>query len=242
MSLSDPEWIAFRGQSRMLLSYPLEPFLRALPNPPDFRLRDARRRGYEAFWEIRADHTLWLTRLRTRSDDQGPDPGLRLLFPSAGPVPASWVHQRLHSPDAAQRRFSPLGYGTTFARETYLSVHGGRLVMVEEIDGKTGRRVGGELTPHLESLFGPDEGAFLRVAFAAPDDAAPRLVYADWLEERQDPRAPVVRLAERLRRLDPVAAAQERRNHRDLTRQGLHWLWVHLLNYAFLANELVPVA
>ena len=82
--------------------------------------------------------------------------------------------------------------------------------MVEEIDGKTSRRVGGELTPHFDAVFGPEEGAFLRAAFAAPDDAAPRLVYADWLEERHDPRAAVIRAVERHRRLDPASAARER--------------------------------
>lgn len=48
-----------------------------------------------------------------------------------------------------------------------------------------------------------DEEAFLRAISAAPDDDAPRLVYADWLDERNDPRAEVVRLQVRLRRLSP---------------------------------------
>lgn len=39
----------------------------------------------------------------------------------------------------------------------------------------------------------PDE-PFLRAILAAPDDAAPRLVYADWLDERGDPRGDFVRL------------------------------------------------
>src|SRR4051812_49324247 len=33
-----------------------------------------------------------------------------------------------------------------------------------------------------------DESAFLAAMAAAPDDQAPRLVFADWLEERGDPR------------------------------------------------------
>src|SRR5436190_13556603 len=38
-----------------------------------------------------------------------------------------------------------------------------------------------------------DEQALLRSICAEPDDDAPRLVYADWLEERGDPRADYIR-------------------------------------------------
>lgn len=39
-----------------------------------------------------------------------------------------------------------------------------------------------------------EEDAFLRAMVAQPEDALPRLVYADWLEERNDPRGGVLRL------------------------------------------------
>lgn len=38
------------------------------------------------------------------------------------------------------------------------------------------------------------EDAFLQAILETPDDAAPRLVYADWLEERGDPRAEFVKV------------------------------------------------
>ena len=38
-----------------------------------------------------------------------------------------------------------------------------------------------------------DEEAFLQVIAAAPADDAPRLVYADWLDERDDPRGAYLR-------------------------------------------------
>jgi len=38
------------------------------------------------------------------------------------------------------------------------------------------------------------EDAFLRAILASPQDDAPRLIYADWLEERGDPRAEYIRL------------------------------------------------
>src|SRR5262249_3907973 len=37
------------------------------------------------------------------------------------------------------------------------------------------------------------EQAFLQAIFEAPDDPGPRLVYADWLEDRGDPHAQAVR-------------------------------------------------
>lgn len=39
----------------------------------------------------------------------------------------------------------------------------------------------------------PDEPAFWRAMIAAPNDELPRLVYADWLDERGDPAAPILR-------------------------------------------------
>jgi uncharacterized protein (TIGR02996 family) len=45
------------------------------------------------------------------------------------------------------------------------------------------------------------EDAFLQAIFASPEDAETRLVFADWLEDRGDPRAEVVRLEARLARL-----------------------------------------
>jgi uncharacterized protein (TIGR02996 family) len=38
-----------------------------------------------------------------------------------------------------------------------------------------------------------DDEAFIRAIVAAPGDEAPRLVYADWLDERSDPRAAYLR-------------------------------------------------
>ena len=39
-----------------------------------------------------------------------------------------------------------------------------------------------------------EEAAFLNAIFANPDDDAPRLIYADWLEERDDPKGEFIRL------------------------------------------------
>ena len=39
-----------------------------------------------------------------------------------------------------------------------------------------------------------EEDAFIQAIVASPDDSAPRLVFADWLEERGDPRGEDIRL------------------------------------------------
>jgi uncharacterized protein (TIGR02996 family) len=61
-----------------------------------------------------------------------------------------------------------------------------------------------------------DDEAFLRSILAAPGDAAPRLVYADWLDERSDPRGAYLR------------AEVERPGGEDLRRltEGLDPVWV----------------
>jgi uncharacterized protein (TIGR02996 family) len=48
-----------------------------------------------------------------------------------------------------------------------------------------------------------DHDAFLRGILENPDDDSPRLVYADWLEERADPRAEFIRVQCELAKLPP---------------------------------------
>src|SRR5260370_279371 len=50
-----------------------------------------------------------------------------------------------------------------------------------------------------------DESAFLEAIAKTPDDDALRLVYADWLEERGDPRAEYLRLEVQLANVTPGA-------------------------------------
>jgi uncharacterized protein (TIGR02996 family) len=234
MRTDRPDWIIFRGQNRILLSSPLEPYLRGLPGRPDFRLTGTDyRRGYIAQWEVRDDDTLWLTGLKTRADHDGPEPGLRLVFPAAAnAVAAKWVTQLLHSTDG-QRRYDPFGYGSRYTRETNFAIDAGRLVMVEEVDGRTQGVIGTKFTAHLEGLFGTEEAAFLRAIRSAPEDSAPRLVYADWLDERHDSRGSMVRLIERLRGLTPDAAIRERDANRDLLHSRSNsGLWRYIVDRA----------
>ncbi|HJZ89276.1 MAG TPA: TIGR02996 domain-containing protein, partial [Gemmataceae bacterium] len=198
----------------------------------------ANRRGYVASWEVRDDDTLWLTGLQTRLDETA-DPGLRAVFPdAAGPLEATWVKQRLQVTEGEQLRYVHMGSDSQYARELQLYVWAGRLMGFDEIDTRTRQWVGGSLTAHLEGVFGADESAFLRAVHANPADPAPQLVYADWLDERSDPRANVIRLAYRLRQLDPVEVAREWDPGREAVRGGLvNRLWVWVMGYRDLLED-----
>jgi uncharacterized protein (TIGR02996 family) len=72
-----------------------------------------------------------------------------------------------------------------------------------------------------------EEDGFLRAILASPGDAAVRLVYADWLEDRADPRAEYLRLGARLAGLaagDEAAAAARRRMLQLRPQLPLAWL------------------
>src|SRR5437588_11672378 len=74
--------------------------------------------------------------------------------------------------------------------------------------------------------MGDSEG-FLRVIAEDPGDDAPRLVFADWLEEQGDPRGEFMRLQVRLARLpesDPRRVALEEHERELLDRHAVDWL------------------
>jgi uncharacterized protein (TIGR02996 family) len=237
MAAQGSDLLVLEGRRRRLFGQPLEPYLRDLPTRPNFRIQDpANSQGYIATWEIQPDNTLWLTALQTCPQYEAPEPGIRLVFPDAsGPVFARWVSQQLRSPDGDQVRYEPLGYGMRHARETSLQILRGKLVLTEEIDGRTSKRTSSEFTSHLEEVFGSEEGAFLRASHSTPEDSAPRLVYADWLDERDDPRGTLIRIAERLRDATPEVEFRELTSIRELPRQtrlNRAWkLWMDIMGY-----------
>jgi uncharacterized protein (TIGR02996 family) len=61
-----------------------------------------------------------------------------------------------------------------------------------------------------------EERAFLLAILERPDDDAPKLIYADWLEERGDPRAEFLRLMVKVRR-ERVVTPEQRRRHDELS-------------------------
>lgn len=237
MSTRAPDYLLLHGRRRLLLNLPLEHYLLKLPTKPDFRIGDrAIHRGYVATWEVKDDETLRLIGLETREHNDGPDPGLRLVFPDAkGPITATWYSGRLHSPDD-QPRFSPMGYARTYASVMYLQVFQGRVILLEEKHGETERRIRFEFTSQLDQIFGTEEAAFIRAAYETPDDSAPRLIYADWLDERGDRRADVIRSAERLRDLDPSIQEHEVLTHRRIMKTIYTPLWFQLMGYEKISH------
>jgi uncharacterized protein (TIGR02996 family) len=72
--------------------------------------------------------------------------------------------------------------------------------------------------------------AFLKAITSTPSDDAPRLIYADWLDERNDPRAPLLRVHVMLRALPPdhpnrAALEQEL----SILRKGLDTRWLAIV-------------
>jgi uncharacterized protein (TIGR02996 family) len=74
--------------------------------------------------------------------------------------------------------------------------------------------------------MGPEESAFLDRVCADPDDDAPRLILADWLDERGDPRGEFIRVQVALARLpadDARAAGLRDREATLLARYHAQW-------------------
>ena len=71
-----------------------------------------------------------------------------------------------------------------------------------------------------------DHAAFLRAIRAAPDDDLPRLIYADFLDERGDPRGEFIRIQierPRLPRDDPRRGELKAREDELLRRHREEW-------------------
>jgi uncharacterized protein (TIGR02996 family) len=83
-----------------------------------------------------------------------------------------------------------------------------------------------------DSMATITEEAFLRRILADPHDRALRLIYADWLEERGDARADLIRLEEEMATLpvwsDRYAALKPRRN---VLRERIDLRWRETLGY-----------
>src|SRR6516162_6088198 len=71
------------------------------------------------------------------------------------------------------------------------------------------------------------EDAFLHEILAHPDDDAPRLIYADWLDEHNDPRGEFIRIQCALAQLsdeDPHRWPLEQREQELLREHEAKWL------------------
>jgi uncharacterized protein (TIGR02996 family) len=78
-----------------------------------------------------------------------------------------------------------------------------------------------------------DEDAFLAAIDARPDDALTRLVYADWLDERNDERATLIRVMEEMRPLAIWSDEFQRlRADRNRLRKSIDPAWQERMGYA----------
>jgi uncharacterized protein (TIGR02996 family) len=83
-----------------------------------------------------------------------------------------------------------------------------------------------------------DEAAFLARIRDTPDDVAPRLVYADWLDERDDPRGELIRVVEEMRTLAPYSDAYwTLKPRRKALREGVADDWLEGMRY----NDVWPI-
>ena len=69
-----------------------------------------------------------------------------------------------------------------------------------------------------------NESYFLNAIEANPCDPTPRLIYADWLDERGDPRGELLRIQEELRRVDVSNRAAKETTVHQLLNDGVELL------------------
>jgi uncharacterized protein (TIGR02996 family) len=121
------------------------------------------------------------------------------MFPeSTGTVEATWFSGEIVSCDAIDPKDTPqieMNRGNNWPvhfTHFALVIHKGKLLLevVEDLETNSSHS---RLTRHIDDLFPQTEIAFLRAIQAELGDFTAKLVYADWLEEQDDPRGPLLR-------------------------------------------------
>jgi uncharacterized protein (TIGR02996 family) len=206
MTTQARELLNYEGHTRGIHAMPLKGCDRPVPRSRGFST--ACRRGYVGTWEFR-DDTLHLVQLESFESIVSRDGHdlLREMFPEAdGSVAAVWysgeiVSANVTDPEDTEsiRRRAELELAVHVVAFTSV-VRLGKLLLETATDLKTGG-IRSRLTRHAKELFPGDEFAFLTAIQARPDDTTAKLVYADWLEDRGDPRALLIReeISERVR-------------------------------------------
>jgi uncharacterized protein (TIGR02996 family) len=123
-----------------------------------------------------------------------------------------------------------------------LVVHRGKLLLEEAIDLKGGVTEA-RLTKHVDGLFPSMEVAFLHAIQANVGDSTPQLIYADWLEERGDPRGQLLRTGvERLQKEGPRRRWAEKNYRQDIpsgyvSPEDTIWYWRRLAGVPEMTPE-----
>lgn len=235
MTAQAHEGLRFRDRDTSMAACPLnQAFGPDFPRPAFAHMSSACWRGYVGKWEIR-DDLLHLTDLRGNVTDTTPPDvrrtkpiGLTDLFPHAPAdgVFADWCTDWLPVRWGKMLKYVHAGFASEYERELFLGVFGGYLIAVHDVTNVEPRATVRELTPRLEEVF-PDHAPFLRAIHVNWADQLPRLVYADWLDERSDPRAELLRVDAALADTPTDAGLLTRRA--TVLETVKDWFWMKLV-------------
>jgi uncharacterized protein (TIGR02996 family) len=93
----------------------------------------------------------------------------------------------------------------------------------------------------ITSPTSPEEAAFLQAILATPNDLSLRLVFADWLEERGDPRGELLRLTHTLtQEIDVPKRAKLETRLRRLLREGVQPIGPFWTNNVGMQFAVIP--
>lgn len=187
MTFQIRERMIYRKENRAILALPLQNCGR--PVPASDGLSSACWRNYVGTWEVRED-VLHIVELHEPHRGRKPN-RLSQMFPEyPGPVEADWFSGEIVAGDLR------LGFGSDPPQEPFLwfalVIYKGKLLL-EETANVQDNVVRHRLTNHVEDLFPKEEVGFLHAIHDNLDDPAQKLIYADWLDEKGDPRAETLR-------------------------------------------------
>jgi uncharacterized protein (TIGR02996 family) len=180
MTFQARETLVYRGQECPIGALPLESCER--PVPEFGVISSGCWRGYRGTWEVR-DEILYLLRLDAPVETETRD-GLDEMFPDRdGIVAATWFSGEITTEETWWQPEPTL---------FHLLFLGGKLLLEEAIDS-SGRVTDSRMTDRARGIVDAQEWGFLAAIRESLDDEALKLVYADWLEERGDPRSRILR-------------------------------------------------
>jgi uncharacterized protein (TIGR02996 family) len=151
-----------------------------VPDFPGFSTAYAR--GYQGTWRAQSN-TLFLLEIAAPHGVESRN-ALDEMYPRhGGAVEASWYSGEITSDDS----------GTAEAFPFVLVVHCGKILVEQKLNAHL-KVTESRLSEHARGWVDSGEWGFLAAIHANYPDQVPRLVYADWLEERGDARAAMLRL------------------------------------------------
>lgn len=239
MTAQRAERLVFHRKEQRLFSNPLEGvFSDTFPRPEFSGGSTALWRGYIGSWEVRDDDRLFLTGIEAQVDRR--PFGLADLFPTAPPngVFADWCSEVLRIPLGRGIAYEHMGYESEYERDLFLAVRRGLVVYEEEVANPAKTVIRRAVTGHLDAAFGPDEAAFLRGIVEDPADPVRRLAFADWLQERDDPRHLAVRMDAEWRTMpESDDREQVRVRLRDQLGDDAEWVWNRIMGFPVGVTE-----